>query len=249
VETLAGKAIIVTGGSRGIGRAIAESCALNGAIVGVNYLHSELAAHELRERFPDNIELLRFDVGDYETAKRALLGFIKRHHKLDALVNNAGISRPHLILSQRNLSRATEEFRVNTLGTMGCTQIALPSMVKNKYGIIINMSSCSVKQPVPGQASYAASKAAVEAFTRAVAVEYASRGVRCICLRLGPVETDMLREAVGEIGMTTTMPQHTLLKRLSSPSEVADIVRALIVGPYALATGSTLDFTSGYSLG
>jgi hypothetical protein len=59
----------------------------------------------------------------------------------------------------------------------------------------------------------------------------------------------MLREAVGEIGMTRTMPQHTLLKRLSSPSEVADIVRALIVGPYALATGSTLDFTSGYSLG
>jgi 3-oxoacyl-[acyl-carrier protein] reductase len=248
VTALSGKSIIVTGGSRGIGRAIAKSCALHGAIVGVNYLQSDGPAETLRERFPENVELLRFDVGDHVAVKRVMLGFIERHQGLDALVNNAGILLPHLLISQRDLTSAAKELRVNTLGTMNCTHIALPTMVKNKQGIIINISSSAVCQPAPGQASYAASKAAVEAFSRAIAIEYGSRNVRCICLRLGPVETDMLRNAVGDDGMTTKMPEHTLLKRLSAPTEIADIVRMLLSGPNALATGSILDFTAGYSL-
>ena len=224
-------------------------CAQHGANVGVNYLHSDSAAEELRERFPKNVELLRFDVGNYEQAKLGILRFIRRYRTLDALVNNAGIVRPHLAISQQHLTRANEEFRVNTFGVMCCTQAVLPCMVKNGCGIIINVSSCAVTQPVPGQASYAASKAAVEAYTRAIAVEYARKGVRCVCIRLGPVNTDMLRETVGDVGTTTIMPQRTLVNRLTAPSEIAEIVRALIVGPIGLATGSTLDFTSGYSLG
>jgi 3-oxoacyl-[acyl-carrier protein] reductase len=248
MTVLSGKNIIVTGASRGIGRAIAESCASSGATVGVNYLHSEKSAEELREKFPHQVELLRFDVGDHTAAKPAISDFIARHGKLDVLINNAGIHRPHLLVSRRDLSGASEELRVNTIGTMNCTHIALPSMVKNRQGLIVNISSSAVCQPAPGQAAYAASKAAVEAFSRAIAIEYSSMGVRCLCLRLGPVETDMLRQAVGDNGISTTMPEHTLLKRLSTPLEVAEIIQMLLAGPNSLATGSILDFTAGYSL-
>jgi len=245
---LCGKNIIVTGGSRGIGRAIAESCASAGATVGLNYLHSERSAEELRERFPNQIELLKFDVGDHAAAKPAINDFIARNGKLDALINNAGIARPHLFASRRDLSTATEELRVNTLGTMNCTHIVLPSMIKARQGLIVNISSVAVVQPQTGLAVYAASKAAVEGFTRAIAIEYASRHIRCVCLRLGPVETDMLRNAVSEEAFSRQMPDHTLVKRLSTPDEVAQIVHMLLTGPSALATGSILDFTAGYCL-
>jgi 3-oxoacyl-[acyl-carrier protein] reductase len=248
MTVLSGKKIIVTGGSRGIGRAIAEACASSGATVGVNYLHSEASAHELREKFPGQIELLKFDVGDHAAAKPAIINFIARHGKLDALVNNAGIARPHLFASHRDLSGATEELRVNTLGTMNCTHIVLPSMIKSRDGLIVNISSVAVTQPQAGLAVYAASKAAIEGFTRAIAVEYASRRIRCFCLRLGPVETDMLRDAVSEEAFSKEMPDHTLVKRLSTPDEVAQIIHMLLIGPGALATGSVLDFTAGYCL-
>ena len=249
MKTLSGKIIVVTGASRGIGRAIAESCAHDGAIVGVNYLNSHDAAESLRTQFPSTVELLKFDVGDYQGTQVAISEFIKRHGRLDVLVNNAGIFRPHLLISQRNLDKAHEEFRINTFGAMGCTQVALPYMVKNKGGIIVNISSCAVTQPQAGQATYAASKAAIEAYSRAVAVEYAKKGVRCICLRLGPVDTDMLRGAVGDIGMKITMPEHVLLKRLLTPAEIAESLRSVLTTSVAMATGSTLDFTAGYTLG
>jgi 3-oxoacyl-[acyl-carrier protein] reductase len=246
VKPLLGRSIIVTGGSRGIGRAIVESCVALGAVVGVNFVRSQGPAQELLELYPENIELLCFDVGDHEAANRVMQSFIQRHSKLDALVNNAGVFAPHLLISGRDLSKAAEELRVNTLGTMNCTHIALPFMLKNRGGLIINMSSTAVPHPVPGQAAYSASKAAVEAFTRAIGIEYANRGVRCVCLRPGPVDTDMLRGAVGKFGMLADPLDQAPPRRISSPTEIADTVRMLLSGAKELATGSTLDLTTGY---
>jgi 3-oxoacyl-[acyl-carrier protein] reductase len=244
---LNGKTLIVTGASRGIGRAVAERCAQEGAYVGLNFLRSADAATELRNRFPENTELLPFDVADYDDAQRQIRAFAERRQCLDALVNNAGVVRPRLFVSRRALSGIPEELLVNTLGTMICTHAALPFMIKRKAGVIINISSCAVRDPAPGQAIYVASKAAIEGFSRAVATEYSSRGIRSICLRLGPVDTDMLRTAVGDEAMNTSIPAKTLSNRLATPSEVAELICSLLTGMSALATGSVLDFTSGYS--
>ncbi len=163
-------------------------------------------------------------------------------------MNNAGATNPHLLIARPDLSGAERDLRVNTLGTMHCTRLALPAMIKARRGLIINISSCAVVRPGLGQASYAASKAAVEAFTRAIAVEYASRGITALCLRLGPVNTGMLRGAVGEDSVATAMSQHVLSGRIAEPSDIAQIIQLLMTTPGALATGWILDFTAGYGL-
>lgn len=242
---LAGRSIIITGASRGIGRATVLSCIREGAYVGINYLQSDVAAEELKERYPASVALLRFDVADQDAASRKIREFSESRGRLDAIVNNAGVFRPRILLGNKELASVPLEIRVNLLGAMICTQAALPCLLKTKTGTIINVSSCAAIHPGPGQSIYAASKAGVEAFTRAIALEYADRGVRCMCVRLGPADTDMLKGAGDNI--YNSMSNRTLLKRLSTPEEIGDFIAMLLTDSAAITIGAVLDLTMGYT--
>jgi 3-oxoacyl-[acyl-carrier protein] reductase len=245
MQTLDGRFIVITGGSRGIGRALVESCIREGAFVGVNYLRSEVAAQELLAQYPDSIELLRFDVRDHNAATKSIRSFGERHGRIDAVVNNAGVFHARLFVANRELSGVPDEIGVNLFGTMICSQAALPFFLKTHRGVILNLSSCAVDHPQQGQSMYVSSKAGVEAFTRAIAAEYAGRGIRCLCVRLAPTDTEMLRGA-GE-AVYTSMAERTLLKRLSSPEEVGEFLTMLLTDSAAMTIGSVLDLTAGYS--
>jgi 3-oxoacyl-[acyl-carrier protein] reductase len=244
MSKLSGHSIIVTGASRGLGRATVEACIREGAYVGLNYLHSEAEANEMLMAHPNAIELLRFDVTDHAAACSMIRGFVKRRGRLDAIVNNAGVLRPRLLLASKELGDVPQEIRVNLLGPMICTQAVLPQFLKAKSGTIVNISSCAVTHPDSGQSIYAASKAGVEAFTKAIAIEYANKGIHAVCLRLGPADTDMLRGAGREV--YESMAARTLLNRLSAPEEIGSFIATLLSGNAAMTVGSVLDLTMGY---
>ena len=241
---LEGKKIIVTGASRGIGYAIAIACAEAGAVVGLNSRTSPKAVAILCEREPDRYIALPFDVQDTDGIANAFASFRERTGRLDGLVNNAGVNTPSLLLLA-NKAAVREQIEVNLLGPIWCTQAALPLMLEQGAGVIVNVSSVAAVRPVQGQAAYAAAKGGVEAFTRAVALEYARKGIRAVGIRPGPVETEMIEGSialVGEDGVLARIP----LRRLGRPKEIADLAVFLLSDRAAFMTGSIHTADGGY---
>jgi len=231
--------VIITGASRGIGRAIALACARSGATVGVNVHRTE----------PEPIEgamLLRFDVADSHAVEEGLHAFVAQHGGIDVLVNNAGINLPSL------LATASDEdidamIRTNLYGTIYCTRAVIPTMLRQRAGVIINMSSVAAERPFRGQAVYAATKGAIESFTRAVAVEYGRKGIRCHCIRPGPVDTEMFaatKELAGE-EVLSRIP----LRRYSTTDDVARLALFLMSDDAAGITGAIHTVDGGFTAG
>jgi 3-oxoacyl-[acyl-carrier protein] reductase len=187
---LEGVRVIVTGASRGLGRAIAIACAASGATVGVNFNRSEADARHTADRLGPNGILLNFDVQDPAAVAAGVQAFVERTGGLDALVNNAAIVRPSLLVSASD-EDIDAVIRTNVTGLIACTRAALAPMLRQRRGVILNVSSVAAGRPSKGQAVYAATKGAVEAFTRAVAVEYGRKGLRCACISPGPMDTEM----------------------------------------------------------
>jgi 3-oxoacyl-[acyl-carrier protein] reductase len=243
--SLSDKVAVVTGGSRGIGRAICQALAVAGAHVVVNYQGNEAAAAETLanlEQAGGRGELLRFDVADPEASDAALHDVVKRHGRLDILVNNAGVSIDQLLL------RVTQEqvdktFGVNVSGALFCAKAAIRPMMKKRSGRIINVSSVVGEMGNAGQAVYSASKAALIGLTKTLAREYASRGVTVNAVAPGFIATDM----------TSTMPEEaqkwvlsqTPLGRVGSPDEVAAAVLFLASDEAAYITGQVLRVNGG----
>jgi len=190
---LEGRRVIVTGASRGIGRAIALACAQEGAKVGLNYLKSHESAKALADTNPDQFHLLPFDVSDAASATEAIDRFGQEWGGIDALVNNAGIFFGAIFV-RAPLDETARIVAVNLLGPLICSKAVLPFMIKARAGSIVNISSVAAVNPIQGQAVYAATKGALEALTRSLAVEYRSRNVRVVAVRPGPVATDMLAQ-------------------------------------------------------
>ena len=246
-RSLEGKRVIVTGASRGIGRAIAMACAESGALVGVNFNRSEGDAREVAGRIGEQAMLLQFDVADSTAVSTAFEAFERRAGAIDALVNNAGIIRPSLLASARDAD-VDEVLRINLSGTIVCTRAVLRPMLAQRSGVILNVSSTAAERPVRGQSVYAASKAAIEAFTRAVAVEYGRKGIRCHCIRPGPVDTDMFsatRALAGDVAVLDRIP----LKRFVTPTEVADLAVFLLSDRAGAITGTTHTIDGGFVAG
>jgi 3-oxoacyl-[acyl-carrier protein] reductase len=245
VFQLADKVALVTGGSRGIGRAVCVALARAGAKVVVNYSGNEEAAAEtlrlVREAGSDG-ELARFDVADEQAVDQAISDIAKRYGRFDILVNNAGIALDQILLRVKP-EELERTMAVNLGGTLWCCKAAIRVMMRKRYGRIVNLSSVVGETGNPGQAVYSASKAAIIGLTKTLAREYASRGVTVNAVAPGFIETDMtagLPEAVKQAAVAQTP-----LGRMGTAEDVAAAVLYLASDEAGYVTGQVIRVNGG----
>jgi 3-oxoacyl-[acyl-carrier protein] reductase len=240
-----GKVVLVTGASRGIGRAVAEAFGRGGATVVVNYAGNEAAARESAaavEAAGGAAILSRFDVADPDAVRQAVEGVVSEHGGLHVLVNNAGIARDGLLVRMRD-EDWTRTLGVNLSGVMHVCRAAARPMMKQREGAIVNLTSVVAQTGNAGQVAYTAAKGGVIALTRSLARELASRGIRVNAVAPGYVETDMtadLSERAKE-AMLAQIP----LGRAASAAEVASAVVWLASAESGYVTGHVLNVNGG----
>jgi len=239
------KIALVTGASRGIGRAIAVSLAKQGAYVIVNYSSSPEAAqetlNEIREAGSDG-EVLKFAVQDSQAVEDAFDGIKSRHGRLDILVNNAGISRDGLVFRMKD-EEWLATLGVNLNGAFYCSRAAARLMLKSRWGRIVNISSVVGEMGNPGQAPYVSSKAGLIGLTKSMAKELATRNITVNAITPGFIETDMtaaLDEKLKEEHLKA-IP----VGRYGQASEVADLVAFLSSDNSAYITGQVIGINGG----
>jgi 3-oxoacyl-[acyl-carrier protein] reductase len=245
VFDLTGKIAVVTGGSRGIGRATSIALAQAGARVLVNYRSNEDAAKEtlrLIEEAGGQGELLGFDVADPESVDRGIKEAVERHGRIDILVNNAGISIDQLLLrvSEKDLEVT---WATNVNGAVFCAKGCIRPMMKKRWGRIINISSVVAESGNAGQVVYSTSKAALLGLTRSLAREYASRGITVNAVSPGFIETDMTADLpdTAKQGIIDQTP----LGRIGRPEEVAAAVVFLASEEASYITGQVVRVNGG----
>jgi 3-oxoacyl-[acyl-carrier protein] reductase len=245
VFDLGGKVALVTGGSRGIGRAICLALGRAGAHVVVNYAGNEAAARETVESIVaggGKAEALQFDVASPDAVDAAITGVHKRLGALDVLVSNAGIALDQLLLRVKP-EEVERTFAVNFGGALWCAKSAMRLMIRQKRGRIVFISSVVGESGNPGQAVYASSKAALLGLTRTLAREYASRGVTVNAVTPGFIETEMTA-GLPEEAKKAILAQ-TPLGRIGRPEEVAAAVLFLASDEAGYVTGQTLRVNGG----
>ncbi len=239
--SLRGRVVLVTGSSRGIGRAIAAEAARRGALgVVVNYVSSEAEAREtarLVEELGSEALVVRADVSVYEEAARLVRAAVEKWGRLDVVVNNAGVLSPKRF-DEMKPGEWRRAFEVNVFGALNVAHAALPYM-EGRGGVIVNIASVLGLRPEPEASHYSASKAALIAWTIAVAKELAEKGVRVFAVAPGGVDTDMAREW----GDMDWVEEQVPLKRLARPEEVAKLVMDLVENPYV--TGDVVTISGG----
>jgi 3-oxoacyl-[acyl-carrier protein] reductase len=241
---------IVTGGSRGIGRAIVKAFAAEGAKVALVYKGSQDAAASAVQEVTaagGTAQAIQADVGDFASAERIAKQVLEQWGRLDVLVNNAGVIRDGLFV------RMTPEdwdlvLTTNLRGTFNfCRAVAEFMVFKQRRGRIINISSVAAEHVNQGQTNYAASKGAINAFTRALAVEVGSRNITVNAIAPGFIETDMseaVRNKAGDL-IKKLIP----LRRLGKPEDVARVAVFLASEDGGYITGQVLTVDGGLSLG
>ncbi|TDF98261.1 3-oxoacyl-[acyl-carrier-protein] reductase [Paenibacillus piri] len=242
---LAGKAALVTGASRGIGRAIALSLAEAGADVAVNYSGSEAAAAEvvdLIEAMGRKAIKVKADVSSSQQVDEMFKNVLESFGKLDILVNNAGITRDNLIMRMKE-----EEFdqviATNLKGVFNCVKAATRPMMKQRSGRIINISSVVGALGNPGQINYVAAKAGVIGMTKSAAKELSSRNITVNAVAPGFIETDMTDSLPEET--RAALLQQIPLARLGQPEDIAKAVRFLASDDASYMTGQTIHVDGG----
>jgi 3-oxoacyl-[acyl-carrier protein] reductase len=242
---LHGKVAIVTGGSRGIGRACAKALAAQGAHVVLTYVGGEQAAMDAVAEIAaagGKAEAARFDVADMSATEQAVTEIGRRLGRLDILVANAGISLDGLLLrlKEEDLDRT---LAVNLKGAVACAKAAIKPMIKSRAGRIILLSSVVGEMGNAGQTSYAASKGALLGVAKSLAREYASRNITVNSITPGYIQTDMTHALTQE--QQTAMLSGVPLGRAGSADEVAAAVVFLASDEAAYITGHTLRVNGG----
>jgi 3-oxoacyl-[acyl-carrier protein] reductase len=244
---LAGQVSLVTGASRGIGRAIAKALAGAGATVCLGARDEGKLAEAVGEiqAVGGKAVAVRLDVADRTSVEAAFEAILGEHGRIDHLVNNAGITRDNLVLRMK-AADWDDVLTTNLTGVFHCTQLALRPMIKQRSGRIVNVTSVVGVTGNAGQANYAASKAGVIGFTKAVAREVASRGITVNAVAPGFIETDMTaamtekaREAV-----SGAVP----LGRVGRPEDVAGAVVFLCSEAASYITGQILGVDGGFHM-
>ena len=246
--TLKGKVALVTGGSRGIGRAIALELARQGADVAVNYARNAEAATQVVAEIVSlgrRAVALPADVGDFDQAATLVGTTVDVLGRLDILVNNAGIVRDTLLLRMQETDW-DDVLRVNLKGAFNTSKAAARLMARQRAGRIINISSVSGLMGQVGQANYSASKAGLIGLTKSMAREFAARGITINAVAPGFVTTDMTAALDEELRerMLTLIP----LGRFGAAEDVAHVVAFLASDAAAYITGAVLPVDGGLSM-
>lgn len=236
-----GRIALVTGGTRGIGAAIAIELKKSGYTVGVTYQENEESAERFRRTH--QIEIFRWDVGDYEACHQGIQWVQQRLGVVDILVNNAGITRDVMF------HKAVPEdwnavIHTNLISCFNMSRVVIGGMREQNFGRIINISSINAQRGQAGQTNYCAAKAGILGFTKALALETTSKGVTVNAICPGYINTDMVQ----------TVPQETMskiiqqipLRRLGEAREVARGVLFLASDEAGFVTGSTLSLNGGH---
>jgi 3-oxoacyl-[acyl-carrier protein] reductase len=242
--SLAGQIALVTGGSRGIGKATVLALGRRGAHVVINYRDNHAAAEETLAALTadGHGELCRFDIADENQIEGAVKIIVDRHQKIDILVNNAGVTADNLLIRMKpdDWDRVVG---INLKGTILCTKAATRVMLRQRYGRVINLSSVAGQTGNAGQSIYAATKAGILGFTKALAREVASRGITVNAVAPGFIETEMTEKLPAKLREEFT---HSIpLGRFGTCEEVAECI-AFLAGPAAgYVTGQVIGVNGG----
>jgi 3-oxoacyl-[acyl-carrier protein] reductase len=243
---LTGKTALITGASRGIGRAVTLELASKGASIVINYAGNEKAANEVKEivneRYGQRAIIVKADVSKPEDVQRMFDEAVTAFGKVDILVNNAGITRDNLTLRMKE-EEWDDVIDTNLKSVFLCSQKAIKLMMKEKYGRIVNISSVVGAMGNPGQLNYVASKSGVIGMTKTLAREVASRNITVNAVAPGFITTDMtdeLNDAVRE-ALLNQIP----LKSFGTPEDIANAVSFLVCDTGKYITGQTIHVNGG----
>tara|TARA_B100000900_G_scaffold84253_1_gene68148 strand:+ start:25365 stop:26114 length:750 start_codon:yes stop_codon:yes gene_type:complete len=246
MSLLKDKTILITGASRGIGLGILELFVQNKAKnILFTHISSEELANSIEEKYSNETTLVkgyRSDASDFEETKELIKDIMTNFDSIDVLVNNAGITKDNLILRMTD-DDFQKVMKVNMSSVFNFTKNVIPIMLKQKFGSIINMSSVVGVKGNAGQANYSASKAAVNGFTKSIALEVGSRNIRCNAIAPGFIETEM----------TSSLDDKTVeewrsnipLRRGGVPSDVANTCLFLASDMSSYVTGQVINVCGG----
>jgi 3-oxoacyl-[acyl-carrier protein] reductase len=245
---LDGKVALVTGGSRGIGRACCEVLAAQGATVVVNYVKGEAAAREVAAAITTAggaAEIAGFDVADSKAVDAGVEAIAKQHGKVDILVANAGIAIDGLLLRMRD-EDLDAMWATNVRGAIACARVASRGMMRAKWGRIVFMSSVVASMGNAGQTAYAATKAALIGAARSIAREYASRNITANVIAPGFIDTDMTA------AMTEQQKEYVMkavpLGRTGTPRDIAAACAYLASDEAGYVTGQEIRVNGGMQM-
>lgn len=245
---LEGKVALVTGGSRGIGKAICLDLAKNGATVIVGYHTNAEMAEEvvktIQEQFGGQAEAVQLDIKDYHQIQTQIRDLIQRYKKIDVLVNNAGIAKESSIITDPTVDSWREVIEVNLIGTFYCIKAVSMYMLLNQSGSIINISSVAGLIGLEKGSSYSASKAGIIGLTKSLSKEFASYNVRVNAVAPGYTNQTGMVDQIADQNADQKVP----LRRFAQPEEIARVVTFLASDQSSYITGQTIAVDGGLSM-
>lgn len=246
--SLKGKTAIVTGGSRGIGEAVALKLAQQGANIAIVYIGDESEAENAKSKIEElgvKVELYYSDVSDFKASEEVIKKIIEDFGGVDILVNNAGIVRDGLVLSMKE-NDFDSVINVNLKGTFNMIKNIYSYFMRKRKGRIVNVASVVGINGNAGQANYASSKAGVIGLTKSVAKELAGRGVTCNAVAPGYIETDMTNALSDKVkdSIAAAIP----MKRRGMPQDVANAIAFLVSDDASYITGEVIRVDGGMAM-